>query len=104
MKERLHPKKINDQVEKTWALNADILDHHGSNDRDLMSKGAVTSFNQWESIPNNGKSIFSCKAILEEGCETIFLDWGYSPYFNDIMKEACSRGYDYVSFDRKPRS
>lgn len=93
-KDRLHPNNIKDFSQPTWFLGTDILDEKGSNDLNLMDQGVGTSLNREEG------AIYYCKIIEEEGYEKEFLNLGYSPYFNDLMKEACRRNYDYVWFDR----
>ena len=90
MKEKLHPNKLVDYTEKTWFLGTDILDDERTKDLELMSQGIATSFYREEGAIYN----------TQESFQESYKQEGYSPYFQEVIKEAKSRGYDWVFFDR----
>lgn len=90
MKEKLHPNKLGDYTEKTWFLGTDILDDENTKDLELMSQGVATSFNREEGAIYNTNEEFQRE----------YKEKGYSPYFQEVIKEAKNRDYEWVLFDR----
>lgn len=88
MKEKINPSNLKDYTEKTWFLGTDILEEQ---DLELMNQQMGTSFERPEG------AIYHVPAI--DAIPDYYKDLGYSPYFQELIKEAHKREYIWIFFD-----
>lgn len=89
MKEKINPSNLKDYTEPTWFLGTDICEEA---DLFLLDQGIGTAFAREEG------------AILHVGVlkeiPNFYELLGFSPYFQDVLREANARGYVWVFLDR----